>query len=276
MMTLLVRGRAPKPRSGRGARHYRMRLTTIGTGTAAPHPHRVQSATLVEAGDVRLLVDCGSGVLWRMANLGIDWHTISHIAITHFHPDHAADLASLLVAWRYGMQPPREAPVTLVGPVGFSAFVDRVAAAFFPPLRTLVPQTTIVELAPGNSTSLGGGVTLEACNVPHTTESVAYGVRFGSRRIVCSGDTGFDAPFAEWARDADLLLLECSLPAALAMPIHLTPEQCADTVAIAQPRQLVLNHFYYPVEAVDIRGIVAARYAGPVHLARDGDVFSVT
>lgn len=253
-----------------------MRLTTIGTGTAAPHPHRVQSGTLVEAGDVRLLVDCGSGVLWRMASLGIDWRTISHVAVTHFHADHAADLVALLVAWRYGMLPPRETPVTLLGPVGFSAFVDRVAAAYFPALRSLVPHTTVDEIAPGVSSSLGSGVTLDVCKVPHTAESVAYGVRFGAQRIVCSGDTGFDAPFAEWARDADLLLLECSLPAALAVPIHLTPEQCAAVAEIAQPRRLVLNHFYYPVEDVDIPGTIAARYAGPLHLARDGDVYSLT
>ena len=39
---------------------------------------------------------------------------------------------------------------------------------------------------------------------------------------------------------------------------------------VAGPGMLVLTHFYPPVEAVDIRGIVAERYAGPVVLAFDG------
>ena len=47
-----------------------MRLTTIGTGTAAPTPGRVQSGHFVDAGAVRLLLDCGSGVAGRMADLG--------------------------------------------------------------------------------------------------------------------------------------------------------------------------------------------------------------
>src|SRR5512147_171774 len=69
-----------------------IRVVTVGTGTAAPHPHRVQSATVVEAGDVRLLVDCGSGSIWRMAALGVAWDQLTHVALTHFHADHTADL----------------------------------------------------------------------------------------------------------------------------------------------------------------------------------------
>ena len=95
-----------------------MRLCTVGTGTAAPSPARVQSATLVESGDVRLLVDCGSGAVYRMAQLGIDWATITHLALTHFHADHTNDVANLLYAWRYGMLPPRQAPIEIIGPVG--------------------------------------------------------------------------------------------------------------------------------------------------------------
>ena len=52
-----------------------MRLTTVGTGTAAPVRDRVQAGHLVENGDVRLLLDCGSGVAFRLATLGIDWGT---------------------------------------------------------------------------------------------------------------------------------------------------------------------------------------------------------
>ena len=65
-----------------------MRLTTIGSGTAAPHPRRAQSGALIEVGTVRLLVDCGSAVVTRMAELGIRWQDITHVANTHFHADH--------------------------------------------------------------------------------------------------------------------------------------------------------------------------------------------
>ena len=253
-----------------------MRLTTIGTGTAAPHPLRVQSGSLVEVGPVRLLVDCGSGVLWRMAQLGLDWLTLTHVAITHFHPDHTLDLVSLLTAWRYGTLPPRSSPVTLIGPVGLNAFIDRLAAAHDDGLRTLVPGLQVVELEPHVPVSLGGDVTIEACRVPHRPESIAFSIRAGTRRLVLSGDMAMDTPFAEWATGANLLLLECSLPASMAVPVHLTPEECRAIAAIARPGRVVLNHLYPPVERVDIRAIIAEEYGGPVDVAADGSVFQVT
>ena len=57
-----------------------MRLVTVGTGAAAPSPHRVCAGHLVAAGDVRLLMDCGSGVVHRMAALRLDWRAITHVA----------------------------------------------------------------------------------------------------------------------------------------------------------------------------------------------------
>jgi ribonuclease BN (tRNA processing enzyme) len=54
------------------------------------------------------------------------------------------------------------------------------------------------------------------------------------------------------------------------MATHLTPEDCGELAGGAGPGMLVLTHFYPPVEAVDIRGIVAERYDGPVVLASDG------
>jgi len=95
-----------------------VRLTTVGTGTAAPVADRVQAGHLIECGGVRLLLDCGSEVSFRLAALGIDWAAISHVAITHFHADHVLDLPTLLTAWRYGMLPPRSAPLEIIGPVG--------------------------------------------------------------------------------------------------------------------------------------------------------------
>jgi ribonuclease BN (tRNA processing enzyme) len=54
------------------------------------------------------------------------------------------------------------------------------------------------------------------------------------------------------------------------MAIHLTPRRCGELAAIAQPRTLVLTHFYPPVERTDIRGRVGERFGGAVVLANDG------
>ena len=99
---------------------------------------------------------------------------------------------------------------------------------------------------------------------------MAYSVEAGGRRIVYTGDTGPDESLGPWASGCDILLAECSLPEAMAIATHLTPQQCGALGAAAQPGVLALTHFYPPVEAVDIRGAVATRFDGRVVLATDG------
>jgi ribonuclease BN (tRNA processing enzyme) len=247
-----------------------MRLTTIGTGTAAPAAERVNAGHLVEAGEVRLLMDCGSGVVHRMATLGVDWVGITHLAITHFDADHVSDIPTLLVAWRWGTLPARSAPVELIGPRGTRVLLQRMGEIFGSSVATPDYPFSVREIAPGDAIELGDGVRLGALEVPHTEESVAYSIRRGRRRLVYTGDTGPSTALGEWARGCDLLVAECSLPDEMAIPTHLTPERCAELAATAEPGMLVLTHFYPPVESVDIPAVIGERFHGPVALATDG------
>jgi ribonuclease BN (tRNA processing enzyme) len=247
-----------------------MRLTTVGTGTAAPSPGRVQSGHVIETGAVHLLMDCGSGIATRLADVGIRWQDMTHLAITHFHADHVVDIPTLLYAWRYGQLPPRSNALEIIGPAGTVRLLSRFAAIFGDGLLALGFPISVRELAPGDGISLGDDVLLRCTKVPHTEESMAYSVEARGRRIVYTGDTGPDAALGTWARGSDVLLAECSLPDSLAIPTHLTPTQAGALGAEAQPGVLVLTHFYPPVEAVDIPGEVRTRFGGRVVLATDG------
>lgn len=231
---------------------------------------RVNAGHLVEAGGVTLLIDCGSGVVHRMGSTGANWLGITHVAITHFHPDHTLDLTTLFFAWKYGTLPPRSAPLLILGPVGIAALMESFATIYGDTLRAPGFPLAVRELAPGDRVDLGDGVTLEAHKVPHTAESVAYSVERGGARLVFTGDTGFDTVVAEWARGCDVLLCECSLPEALAIPTHLTPAQVGVMAEVAEPGRLVLTHFYPPVLDEDIGEIIALRYSGEVIIAEDG------
>lgn len=246
-----------------------MRLTVLGTGTIAFDARRSCAGYYVEAGTARVLMDCGSGTTRRLAELGIPWQQITHVVISHFHIDHHQDLPSILFAWKYGQLPPRSAAVDIVGPVGTRALLEKLAAAYGEWVLAPGYEVRIAELAPGGTLDLGGAA-LGCVKVPHTPESMAYSITENSRRLVYSADTGFDPAFAQWARQCDLLVLECSLPQAMAIPEHLTPEQCAEIARLAEPRRLALTHLYPPVESVDIAGIVGSKYAGPLVIAHDG------
>jgi ribonuclease BN (tRNA processing enzyme) len=245
------------------------RFRALGTGTIAFSAARACAGYYVEAGDVRLLMDCGSGVTRRLAELGIEWQRITHVALTHFHLDHHADLPTLLFAFRYGMLPARGQALEILGPVGTRDLLDRLAASYGEWLTAPDFPLTIRELEPGGYHDLGGmGIT--AFKVPHTPESVAYSLSRGGRRVVYTGDTGVSPELGVWARDCDLLVAECSLPESMAIPEHLTPEQAGELGLAAHPRMLALTHFYPPVEQVDIVAAVRRSYAGPLTLAHDG------
>lgn len=247
-----------------------MRLTTIGTGTAAPSAGRVSSGHLVDCGEALVLMDCGSGVVHRMAELGLRWQEITHVALTHFHLDHISDLPVLIFAWRHGMLPARSAGIEVIGPVGTADLIDRMAAAFGAWMSDPGFPLIIREMGPGDRLALASGVTIEAHRTPHTEESQAYAIATVEHRLVYTGDTGFDEGLANWASGCELLLAECSLPQAMALPSHLTPEQCGQLAALARPGRLALTHFYPPVERVDIRAAVATAFNGSLTLAVDG------
>lgn len=247
-----------------------MRFTALGTGTISLAASRSCAGYFLETSDLRLLIDCGSGVTRRLAEQAKPWQTITHVALTHFHIDHYADLPTLIFAWRHGFLPARTAPVEIIGPVGTTALLDRLAVAFGAWVTEPGFPLTVREIAPADRLELPGAVALTCHPVPHTPESVAYSMERGGRRIVFTGDTGPSADLAAWARGCDLLVAECSLPIGMHIPEHLTPEQCGELAAGAAPKHLVLTHFYPPVEQVDIRGLVAAHWAGPVTLAHDG------
>lgn len=251
-----------------------MRLTTVGTGTVAFTGRRVCAGHFLEAGATRILLDCGSGVAHRMAEAGLPWREITHLALTHFHADHVSDLPVLVQAWKYGGIPGRRDALSVIGPRGTQRLWGQMTE-MHEWLREPGFPLTIVEIEPGQTLPLGDGATISAYKVPHTATSVAYSIVRGRRRVVYTGDTGYDPMFAEWALRADVLLCECSLPSHMSIPDHLTPEQCGAIAAAALPQHLVLTHFYPPVEDVDVRRIVGTYYAGPVTLATDGAAFEI-
>jgi ribonuclease BN (tRNA processing enzyme) len=252
-----------------------MRLTVLGSGTVAPTADRTAAAHWLEAGDVRLLLDCGAGTLVRAAQFGIPWHAATHVAISHFHPDHWGELPHYLFALRWGIEPPRADPLVLLGPRGLHARLTLAAGAFEDWLIRPEYGLEVKEVTPGTAYTLGSGVVLECAKTPHTPESLAYAVRADGARLVYTGDTGFDATLAAWAAECDLLLAECSLPDARAIDLHLTPTTAGRLATRARARRLVLTHFYPLFGSEDPVAVARAAFDGPVTAARDGDRFTI-
>jgi ribonuclease BN (tRNA processing enzyme) len=252
-----------------------MELVTVGTGTVAPSAHRTAACHWVSRGDLRILLDCGSGALHRLAQFGLPWQQITHVVLTHFHPDHFGELPMLVFAMRHATDTPRTDPLVILGPAGTVRLVKALAQGYGPWLLDPGFPIGILDVRHNEAFPLNAEVALETCRVPHTPESVAVSLTAPEGRLVYTGDTGPSDELARWADGCNLLLAECSLPDAQAVDIHLTPHQAGELARAARAERLVLTHFYPPVETTDPAHGAAERFGGPVSVAKDGDRFTI-
>src|SRR5262245_36951992 len=64
------------------------KVTLLATGSPLPITDRFGAATLVEAGQEKLLFDVGRGATIRLTQIGVPIGNINAVFLTHFHSDH--------------------------------------------------------------------------------------------------------------------------------------------------------------------------------------------
>src|SRR5438309_1982081 len=107
-----------------------MKLTILGSGTLVPSGSRNSAGYFVELPDAWIMLDCGAGTLHALERYGLPWEQITHLFISHFHVDHAGELASLLFAFRHGMKTKRLEPFTIIGPRGLDRLIEGLKLAY--------------------------------------------------------------------------------------------------------------------------------------------------
>jgi ribonuclease BN (tRNA processing enzyme) len=247
-----------------------VKLTVVGSGTAAPTADRVCAGFFVESAESRILLDCGPGVVHQMARLELPWPRLDHVLLTHFHNDHVGDLPFLLFALRWGLSQPRTARLDLWGPVGTGALVRRLARALGSHVIDPGFPLRIHDLQP-DETATVGDAGLHALRAPHTDTSLAFRIRSDGASLGYTGDTGPSEAVARFLAGVDLLVAECSLPDDEAMDSHLTPSRLAAMASLAAPRRLLVTHVYPQLAGRDVPGLLAAAgWTGETLMARDG------
>ena len=120
------------------------------------------------------------------------------------------------------------------------------------------------------------GFTIHSAPVNHTPQSLGFRIEDNSgKSITYSGDTGYCEGIVELARDADLLILECSFPDEEAIAGHLTPSEAGDIATRAGAKKLLLTHFYPKILTTDIEAQCRKTYQGDLVLATDLMTLSV-
>ncbi|MBU2498151.1 MAG: MBL fold metallo-hydrolase [Proteobacteria bacterium] len=254
-----------------------MNLIILGSGTGIPLSYRASPSLVLTTGSGAILFDMGPGTLRQLSRLGIGHQRIALIFITHFHPDHTADLIHFLFATKNPRVLEKRDPFLIVGPEGFSAFLENLQRAYGNWLNIPPDLMTIDELDTQKPDRRSyHGFEVQSQPLKHTAQSLAYRIWGPSgRSFVYSGDTGYCEEMIDLARDCDLLILEASFPEGEEVEGHLTPSLAGRIASLAKVSRLVLLHFYPEVLATDITRECRKTYSGELILGRDGLHLSV-
>jgi len=219
-----------------------MEVAVLGTGSMDPYPGRGAPAYAVRGPDGVILLDTGPGSCRHWPGVELQVRDIKGVFISHFHPDHVCDLAYVLFLRRY-YRPRAQGEMPVIGPPGLNRFYDGLCAAYG---RYLVPRDDqdlkITEARNGRFAV--AGMDVDAMPVKHDAESVCLGFRVihDNRTLAYTGDTGFGTWLDPVLEDADLALVECSLPETSQSDRHLNAVQAGAAAAGAGVKKLGLVH----------------------------------
>ena len=241
-----------------------MKLTILGSGTAAPLLSRNCAGYILEIDDKKLLFDSGAGTIRRLLELKVDLFEIEHIFYTHLHNDHINDLGAIIWSNNYGLK--RTKSLNLYGPIGFKKYYNILLNKILKPTK-LYFKISIKEFK--NYIIKINDIVLKTKSIIHstTTKSIAYRIEHKNKTFVYTGDTDYCDEVIEIAEDADALLIECSLPKKIQG--HLTPSLAGKIAKQANAKHLILTHFYPQMLKTNIKKECSKEFSGKITLAKD-------
>ncbi len=236
-----------------------MNCKVIGCFGAYPEAFAPTSGYLVEENGTKVLLDCGSGVLSYLQ----EWLPLSEldaVVISHYHPDHCADLGCLQYAVMIDHQLKRRTKSFCAWGPGEE---ERLTYKEYCSGRSYL-ETDSFQI---------GGLTFEITRNIHEIPSFAIKITGSDgTSLVYSGDTGFYDGLASFARNADCFICESSFYEyqRFNSKEHLTSAEAAQIAQKANVKRLVLTHLPHYGTWNQLKEEAGACYDGEILLAEPG------
>jgi ribonuclease BN (tRNA processing enzyme) len=210
-------------------------LTVLGcSGSYGAPAGGACSGYLLRAAGTALWLDCGNGTL---ANLQrhCPVEDVTALVVTHWHPDHCADIYGLHVLLHYGLER-----------TGFPVFAPEGTDARLAMLVDGDWGGTFAWTAVGD----GDAVTVGDCRLrfsrtAHPPPTLAVEATADGKRLVYTADTGPDWSPEAFGPGADLVLSEATFQRDTEdTGIHLSARQAGEAARAAGARRLMLTHLW--------------------------------
>lgn len=221
-----------------------MKLTVLGNNGPFPSAGGACSGYLIRSKSANILVDCGNGSLANL-QMVIGIGELDAVILTHLHSDHTSDMHVL----KYAVQIKRE-----------RRQFDRLINVYAPPepaeeyARLDASDAFILKpITPGRTLPIRDvKISFEQMKHPYLNYAVA--MECEGRKFVYSGDTSWTENLVEFAKGAELLMLDSGLLEKdyTVNAAHLTAAQCGLVAMKAGVRKLLLTHLWPEYDLSDL------------------------
>lgn len=238
---------------------YNMKLTVIGFWGGYPKQNAASSGYLLEHNGFQLLIDCGSGVLSKLQNV-IQPEELDAVLISHYHPDHIADIGVLqharLIQGFLGKSIP-----TL--PLYGHPF-DQVEFS-----RLTYKEITKGIAYPVNEVLTVGPFQVSFLKTDHPVPCYAMRIEADGKVLVYTADSSFKEEFIDFSKEADLLLCECNFYGHQngKSAGHMNSSEAGKFAEKVAVKQLILTHLPHYGELSELISEAANEFTGIIKLA---------
>lgn len=244
-----------------------MIITLIGTGTGTPSLRRNPACILFRMGDRTAVFDSGPGSLKGLLGAGAGYLNIDIVFYTHLHLDHISDFSAILFAAKIPPEVRRKA-LAIYGPAGLKRYYRQIKALYGDTIRPDSYKLSMEEIE--GRDIVVEGFKISAMRLEHHGGGMGYRITTPEGKVaVYTGDTDYCPAAASLAKDADILMAECSFPDEMKMKGHLTPSSAARLAREAGAKKLILVHMYPVCDNYDLVSACKAVFDGEVARGED-------
>lgn len=241
-----------------------MKLTIIGHWGGYPAKGGASSAYLLEKDDFSMMLDFGSSALSKLLQYK-NVTDIDAVIVSHYHPDHIADIGVLQHAiYVENLLQQQEKVIDIYGHTENEYEFHKLTHDY----------TRAIKYRPNDVLQLGPFF-IRFLKTNHTAPCYGMRITDGTSTIVYTADSALQEEWIKFSRDADLLLADTNFYADQdgSEAGHMTSEEVGLIANRANVKEVILTHLPHYGNHEQLVEEAAEQFSGKISLAKEGHVW---
>lgn len=248
-----------------------MKVTILGCYAPYAPAEGACSGYLFQNENFNLMLDCGHGAFAQLQK-HIDFRKLNALVITHFHPDHYADIYAMRHAFSGAIRDKsRKDPLVVYAPsepLNIFTEINNWRDVFV----TIPIEDAMLRV------NRFGNVQIDFFPTVHSIPTYGVGIKKGGKKFTYTSDAAWDNNLVQACLRSHTVLAEASLrdvDIAYTKKGHMTAKQAGFLGQQAQVEQLILTHFWPEYNLNQLKREAEVSFDGEVDLAKIGKSFII-